>query len=200
MKPVLLLASRSPRRADLLRVLGVSFELIEAAVDETPLPGEAPASYVTRVARAKARVGRIASGGRLPVLAADTTVVCEEAILGKPVDAQDAGRMLRLLSGRWHTVLTGVVLAAGTDHALHVETRVRFRHLPQSEIDAYWASGEPADKAGAYALQGLGGALIERIEGSPSNVVGLPLAETLALLNACAIPHTLRPEPARGPG
>lgn len=187
----LLLASRSPRRAELLRTLGVSFAVVDVEVDETPHAGEPADSYVARLAGAKARAGRAASGSTLPVLAADTTVVCAGEILGKPADAADAARILRRLSGRWHTVFTGVALATDTLAVQVVETRVRFRTLSESEIAAYWASGEPADKAGAYGIQGLGGALVARIEGSYSNVVGLPLAETVALLDACGIAHAL---------
>lgn len=191
MSPDLLLASRSPRRAELLRTLGVSFAVVDVEVDETPQAGEPAEPYVARLAGAKARAGRAASGSTLPVLAADTTVVCAGEILGKPADAADAARILRRLSGRWHSVFTGVALATDTLAVQVVETRVRFRTLSESEIAAYWASGEPADKAGAYGIQGLGGALVARIEGSYSNVVGLPLAETVALLDACGIAHAL---------
>ncbi|MEN9728685.1 MAG: hypothetical protein RL434_3051 [Pseudomonadota bacterium] len=187
----LLLASRSPRRAELLRTLGVSFAVVDVEVDETPHAGEPADSYVARLAGAKARAGRAASGSTLPVLAADTTVVCAGEILGKPADAADAARILRRLSGRWHSVFTGVALATDTLAVQVVETRVQFRTLSESEIAAYWASGEPADKAGAYGIQGLGGALVARIEGSYSNVVGLPLAETVVLLDACGISHAL---------
>ncbi|MBM4227604.1 MAG: septum formation inhibitor Maf [Gammaproteobacteria bacterium] len=191
MNPELLLASRSPRRAELLRTLGVAFVVVDVEVDETPRSGESPPVYVERLARAKAEAGRAASGNALPVLAADTTVVCDEEILGKPADAADASRMLRRLSGRWHSVFTGVALAGAGLATVVVETRVCFRELTETEIAAYWASGEPADKAGAYGIQGLGGALVARIEGGWSNVVGLPLAETLTLLGREGIPHAL---------
>ncbi|MGE0337692.1 MAG: nucleoside triphosphate pyrophosphatase [Gammaproteobacteria bacterium] len=189
--PALLLASRSPRRAEYLRLLGVDFEVIDVAVDETPHADEAPRDYVLRLARAKAAAGRARSGVACPVLAADTTVVCAGEILGKPADAADARRILGRLSGRWHTVLTAVALAADAARDCCVETAVLFRPLSPTEIDRYWASGEPADKAGAYGIQGLGGALVSRIDGSYSNVVGLPLAETVALLDAAGIRHTL---------
>lgn len=189
--PALLLASRSPRRAEYLRLLGVDFDVIDVAVDETPHADEAPRDYVLRLARAKAAAGRARSGVACPVLAADTTVVCAGEILGKPADAADARRILGRLSGRWHTVLTAVALAADTARDCCVETAVLFRPLSPTEIDRYWASGEPADKAGAYGIQGLGGALVSRIDGSYSNVVGLPLAETVALLDAAGIRHTL---------
>jgi len=191
MNPDLLLASRSPRRAELLRTLGVAFAVVDVEVDETPRSGESPPIYVERLARAKAEAGKTASGNVLPVLAADTTVVCDEEILGKPADAGDATRMLRRLSGRWHSVFTGVALAGTQLATVVVETRVCFRVLTEAEITAYWASGEPADKAGAYGIQGLGGALVARIEGGWSNVVGLPLAETLTLLSGEGIPHAL---------
>ena len=193
--PALLLASRSPRRADLLRTLGVEFRLVDVEVDETPGRHEAPDAYVRRLAREKARAGQAAApAASLPVLAADTTVVLDGEILGKPVDDADARAMLARLAGRPHEVLTGVAVLDGRGLLVDtvVATRVRFRALTPAEIAAYVASGEPLDKAGAYGIQGLGGALVERIEGSYSNVVGLPLAETLALLDAAGVPHALR--------
>ena len=193
--PALLLASRSPRRADLLRTLGVEFRLIDVEVDETPGRHEAPDAYVRRLAREKARAGQAAApAASPPVLAADTTVVLDGEILGKPLDDADARAMLARLAGRPHEVLTGVAVLDGRGLLVDtvVATRVRFRALTPAEIAAYVASGEPLDKAGAYGIQGLGGALVERIEGSYSNVVGLPLAETLALLDAAGVPHALR--------
>jgi len=195
--PALLLASRSPRRADLLRTLGVEFRLVDVEVDETPGRHEAPDAYVRRLAREKARAGQAAApapAASLPVLAADTTVVLDGEILGKPLDDADARAMLARLAGRPHEVLTGVAVLDGRGLLVDtvVATRVRFRALTPAEIAAYVASGEPLDKAGAYGIQGLGGALVERIEGSYSNVVGLPLAETLALLDAAGVPHALR--------
>jgi len=192
----LLLASRSPRRAELLRTLGVAFRVIDVEVDETTRVGEAPVDYVRRLARDKARARQaVAGGASLPVLAADTTVVLDGAILGKPLDDADARAMLARLAGRTHEVLTGVAVidARGWLDDAVVATRVSFRALSPAEIAAYVASGEPADKAGAYGIQGLGGALVERIDGSYSNVVGLPLVETLALLDAAGVPHALRP-------
>lgn len=198
--PTLYLASRSPRRAEFLRLLGVDFALVDVEIDETPHTDEAPDAYVERVARAKAAAGRALLSTRsrvaLPVLAADTTVVCGAEILGKPRDAADARRMLVLLSGRTHTVMTAVALARDTCSAICVRTQVLFRPLTPVEIDRYLASGEPADKAGAYGVQGLGGALVRRLDGSYSNVVGLPLAETVELLNAHGIAHALSPLPA----
>ena len=191
----LLLASRSPRRAELLRTLGVDFTVIDVEVDETPAPGEAAADYVRRLACAKVRAGHARMEDvALPVLAADTTVVLDGAILGKPLDDADARAMLARLAGHTHDVLTGVAVidAQGALTVAVVRTRVSFRALSPVEITAYVASGEPFDKAGAYGIQGLGGALVARIEGSYSNVVGLPLAETLALLDAAGVPHALR--------
>ncbi len=190
-RPALYLASRSPRRAAMLRTLGVDFALLDVEIDETPRDRESPATYVTRLAREKAAAAVASAQGR-PVLAADTTVVSETEIVGKPRDESDAMRILLTLSGRWHRVLTSVALAAKTGTTiLCVETRVLFRTLSPELITRYWASGEPADKAGAYAIQGLGGAFVLRLEGSYSNVVGLPLAETAALLEAMGIAYRL---------
>jgi septum formation protein len=165
--PELILASGSPRRRELLEGLGVRFTVRPVDLDESPLPGEAPRDYVLRLAVEKAA----AASGEL-VLAADTTVVVDGEILGKPRDDEDARRMLRLLSGREHSVLTGIALgkAAEVD-----ETLVRFAPLSEAEIDWYVATGEPRDKAGAYAIQGLGSLFVESVEGSYSNVVGLPI-------------------------
>lgn len=189
--PALYLASRSPRRTDLLRLLGVSFAVVDVDVDETMRAGELPAAYVLRVALEKARAGSRATRAARPVLAADTTVVCDDEILGKPADEADAHRMLRKLAGRWHAVFTGVVLHGAAPRRICVETRVLFRALSAREITRYWQSGESAGKAGAYAIQGLGGAFVERIDGSYSNVVGLPLVETVALLDAERIYYRL---------
>lgn len=172
----LVLASASPRRADLLRAAGLPFEVQAADIDERVLPGEAPAHYVARLAREKAaRVA--ATRADAFVLAADTTVVVDGEILGKPEDAADAGRMLRLLSGRRHEVLTGVCLAGPGpfERAAVVSTTVEFARLTDEEVDRYVASGEPLDKAGAYAVQGLASRFVARIEGSHPNVVGLPV-------------------------
>ncbi|MSQ66773.1 MAG: septum formation inhibitor Maf [Gammaproteobacteria bacterium] len=196
----LCLASRSPRRAELLRTLGVSFQIIDGEVDESRRLGEAAPVYVARLAQAKALAGQRAAAPGARVLAADTTVVVGGEILGKPLDRPDGLRMLSRLAGVWHEVYTAVVLRppVGAPYACTVATRVRFRALRQQDIEAYWASGEPADKAGAYGIQGLGGALVDRIEGSYSNVVGLPLAETLQLLTAAGVAHALDPSPSPG--
>ncbi|MBE0489565.1 MAG: septum formation inhibitor Maf [Halomonas sp.] len=178
---MLCLASASPRRRDLLASIGVSVEVRPVAVDETPLPGEKAMSYVSRLARDKALAG--ASLSPLPTLGSDTAVVCDGEILGKPEGAEHAAAMLRRLAGRAHEVLTAVAVSgpAGVQEAC-VATRVTMREITDAEIAAYWASGEPADKAGGYAIQGLAAIFVEHIEGSHSAVVGLPLYETAELL------------------
>ena len=173
----LVLASASPRRAEILRAVGWEFEVAAANVDESARDGETPAAYVERLAREKA--GAVA-GTRLfgLVLGADTVVVADEHVLGKPRDAEDARRMLRLLRGRWHEVLTGVALVRAEDSravVAHERTRVRFAEMTDEEIDWYVATGEPADKAGAYAVQGRAALFVEGIEGDYWNVVGLPV-------------------------
>ncbi|HET9229561.1 MAG TPA: Maf family protein [Thermoanaerobaculia bacterium] len=164
-----MLASGSPRRRELLEGLGLRFRVRPVDLDESPLPGEAPRDYVLRLALEKA-TARVEPGEL--VLAADTTVVVDGEILGKPQDDEDARRMLRLLSGRDHSVLTGIALG---DAAEVDETRVRFAPLSDAEIDWYVATGEPRDKAGAYAIQGLGSLFVESVEGNYWNVVGLPV-------------------------
>ena len=194
------LASRSPRRRELLRQIGVTFGIIPlreaprhpADVDETPRPGETPEAYVLRVAceKAQAAVG-ITRARRLagrPVLAADTTVVCDDMILGKPENAAAALRMLSSLAGRAHRVLTAVAVKAGDVIDTRVsESQVWFRALTAEEIRRYIATGESTDKAGAYAVQGRAAAFITRIEGSYSGIMGLPLAETAELLRSHGI-------------
>jgi len=184
----LILASASPRRTSLLRDAGYVFEIDPAHVDETEFAGEPPRAYVLRVAAMKA----LAVAARHPddlVLAADTTVVVDGRMLAKPSDDDDARRMLGLLSGRTHEVLTGVVLArAGRESSAVADTRVRFRSMTPAEIDWYVASGEPRDKAGAYGVQGLAARFVEGVDGSYSNVVGLPLGAVRALLDAEGFP------------
>jgi septum formation protein len=180
---VIVLASASPRRAELLRGAGIPFEVIVADVDETVYPGEQPEIYALRVAAAKAQAVSERADGR-PVLAADTVVIVHDQILGKPVDAGDARRMLRLLSGRAHHVLTAVVL---DDEVTLERTQVQFAALGDDEIDWYVASGEPHDKAGAYAIQGLAARFVTRIDGSYSNVVGLPVSRVYQLLRRRAL-------------
>ena len=169
----LVLASGSPRRLELLQAAGFDFTVRVADVDETVLPNELPSDYVARLSREKALA--VAACGEL-VLGADTTVVVGNEIIGKPVDDRDAERMLRLLSGAWHEVLTGVSLVNNGQVSSEVAvTRVKFARLSDEEIAWYVASGEPMDKAGAYGIQGYASRFVERIEGSYSNVVGLPV-------------------------
>jgi septum formation protein len=184
------LASQSPRRLELLASLGLDVEVRLAAADESVHPGEGPEAYVRRVAADKARAVAAAPGEI--VLAADTAVVLSGEVLGKPRDDGDARRMLRALSGTDHAVLTGVCARRGApdpaEAAAVVSTRVRFAPLGDGQIAWYVATGEPRDKAGAYAIQGQGGAFVRAVEGSVSNVVGLPLVETLALLARLGLP------------
>jgi septum formation protein len=176
----LVLASASPRRHDLFRSVGLDFEVRPADIDESVAPGEDPIAYVRRLSREKAAA--VARDGEL-VVAADTTVEVDGLILGKPIDAADARRMLSLLSARTHRVHTGVTVHRGTAvDTIVVSPAVTFVALDGATIDWYVGTGEPMDKAGGYAMQGAGGGLVERIDGSVSNVIGLPLAETLALL------------------
>jgi septum formation protein len=181
----LVLASASPRRRELLESLGLTPEVRPVRADESVLPGESPADYVRRLAAEKARAVAAAEGEL--VLAADTAVLAGGEVLGKPRDAMDAGRMLRTLSGTAHEVLTGVHArrakpGADAEAGAVVVTQVRFTTLTEAQIAWYVGTGEPLDKAGAYAIQGRGGAFVRSIRGSASNVVGLPLEETLALL------------------
>jgi septum formation protein len=187
------LASRSPRRRELLQQIGIAFdELLAhespgADVDETPLAGEQPAAYVMRLACAKAARGlrHVAARGLqpLPLLAADTTVVLDGEIIGKPDDAEHARQLLRRLSGKAHAVMTAVAVARHdrTETALSVST-VEFRELDDAEIADYVATGEPLDKAGAYAIQGRAAAFVRVLRGSYSGIMGLPLIETIRLL------------------
>ncbi|HLT31208.1 MAG TPA: Maf family protein [Myxococcaceae bacterium] len=184
--PQLLLASTSPRRRELLSRAGLTFGIRAPEVDETVRPGEAPEAYVSRLARAKARA--VASGSpHALVLAADTSVVTDSGILGKPRDDAEALAMLTSLMGRSHRVLTAVALAGAAASEVLVSTRVWMRPADPEELRWYVQTGEPADKAGAYAIQGIGGQLVSRIEGSYTNVVGLPVAETLSLLEAAGL-------------
>lgn len=200
--PQVYLASQSPRRRELLAQIGVGHRVIGVDVDETQLPDEEPDRYVDRLARAKAAAGWRAAQAEglppLPVLGADTVVVFNGAVLGKPRSADEGRAMLRRLSGECHEVLTGVSLCGERGQIGAVSaTQVWFRPLSDAEIDAYWDSGEPRDKAGAYGIQGLAARFVERIEGSYSGVVGLPLCETDALLRRYAAPEPLADEAAR---
>jgi septum formation protein len=181
----LYLASRSPRRQELLRQVGLRFELVPADVDERRQPGQSPADYAVAMALGKAHAGNLAAriARPLPVLGADTDVVIDGEILGKPRGRDEALAMLARLAGRTHEVHSGValVLGARAETALSV-TRVSFGPITPAQASAYWDSGEPADKAGAYAIQGRGAQFVREIHGSYSGVVGLPLYETLQLL------------------
>jgi len=183
--PRLYLASASPRRRELLAQIGLAHLLLPQHIDESVHSGERPELYVQRLARQKAAAGW-GDGKRLldlPVLAADTTVVCDGIVLGKPATLQEARAMLGLLSARTHQVLTAIALQRGQQlQESVVSTEVSFRKLTEEEIDSYWDSGEPRDKAGAYGIQGKAAVFVDRINGSYSNVVGLPLFETAILL------------------
>ena len=190
--PALYLASSSPRRREILSALGLEFTVRSRDVDETPLPGESGEDMVLRLARAKALALEV--GESDVVIGADTAVVVDHVALGKPRDEEDAVAMLMRLSGRQHSVVTGVaVRGASGIQAVLSATNVRFRDIGQDEARAYWQSGEPRDKAGAYAIQGIGGAFVENIEGSYSGVVGLPVFETIRLLHATGV-HVLPPQ------
>lgn len=191
MKPPLrrlLLASASPRRRELLAQLGVDAVVRPADIDETPFPAEPAADCVARLARSKAEAVwqslSVEVQAKHAVLAADTVVVLDGQILGKPVDEQQAQAWLLALSDRWHTVMTAVtVLSSQGNDSCRVDSRVCFLPIDANLAQAYWATGEPLGKAGGYALQGLGASLVARLEGSPSAVIGLPLAETRLLLD-----------------
>ncbi|HET7922391.1 MAG TPA: Maf family protein [Gammaproteobacteria bacterium] len=189
--PFVYLASRSPRRAELLRQLGVEFEIVEAPVDESLYADETAAEYVRRLAHAKVEAARATfpTPPSAPILGADTTVTRDAAVLGKPRDAADAVAMLLGLAERSHQVHSAVAVC---NHAGRFETgysvsRVWFRTISRAEAEAYWRSGEPADKAGGYAIQGRGAVFVERLEGSYSGVMGLPLFETAALLRGMGV-------------
>ena len=202
--PDVYLASASPRRRELLAQIGVRFAVVAQDVPEQHRPGESPAAFVQRLALEKAQAGwqALQAPARRPVLGADTVVVVDEAILGKPTGREEALAMLGRLSGRAHRVLSAVAMVEGMGGDVNggeevaaglgqyrqavrlSESRVWFRAIDERERSAYWASGEPADKAGSYAIQGLGAIFVERLEGSYSGVMGLPLFETAELLQA----------------
>lgn len=189
---MLYLASGSPRRRELLQQIGVPFEVVKVTVDESPLAGEDPFDYVLRLAAAKALAGvtwLVQQGVRAPlVLGSDTTGVLHGEILGKPRNRDDAIAMLQRMGGHTHQVITGIALAgeAGVQVA-HSVTDVTFRPISEREAEAYWITGEPADKAGAYGIQGFGAIFVARIEGSYTGVVGLPLFETSELLRQAGV-------------
>ena len=191
--PMIYLASRSPRRGELLGQIGVTFAVLPSDVDESVRPDESPEHYVLRLAREKALVcaQRLAVEGLAdrPILAADTTVCIDGMILGKPEHDADAAAMLRRMSDRWHAVHTAIAVAQGNrvETALS-STQVEMARLTEAEIAAYIASGEPRDKAGSYGIQGLAGGFVRRIEGSYSGVMGLPVYETSLLLKQFGVP------------
>lgn len=179
----LCLASASPRRKALLEQIGLSCLQYPVDLDETPLPEESAQAYVLRLAEDKARAGMVRSGTELPVLGSDTSVVYQGHILGKPRDETHCVEMLMQLSGRTHQVMTGVAVCQRNQmHSLLSITEVTFRTLSEQECRQYWHTGEPADKAGGYGIQGLAAVFVESVSGSYSNVVGLPLFETAELL------------------
>lgn len=179
----IILASASPRRKELLDQINVAYRVHPVDLDETPLPNETPLDYVQRLAAEKSAACVAQLGADLPVLAADTAVVLGGSIMGKPKDRDDAFTMLRQLSGKMHRVYSAISLR-GKEHGQAVSiTEVTFRPLTEREIEIYWQSGEPVDKAGSYAIQGLGGVFVASINGSFSGVVGLPLFETSELLS-----------------
>ncbi len=188
----IILASASPRRKELLRQVGFDFEVIPSRAEEHEITGESPQEHVIRLSLEKAREvsTRDDIDGRW-VIGSDTIVLRDEQILGKPENDEEAARMLRSLSGRTHQVLSGYAILdrrTGENRSAAVTTRVSFRSLTDAEISGYIASGEPADKAGAYAIQGLGAFMVSRIEGSYSNVVGLPLCEVVQALEILGAP------------
>lgn len=192
MSDPLVLASASPRRQALLEQLGVEFVVVPAHIDESTRAGELPLDYVRRMAQEKARAVRERYPGAAPVLAADTSVVLDDDILGKPGDHFHALGMLARLSGRTHQVMTAVCLSsAAGEEVIAVETEVTFLTLDRAVCERYLDAGEAWDKAGGYGIQGLGGALVDGIRGSYSNVVGLPLAETWQLLSRHGVPTAL---------
>lgn len=195
-----LLASASPRRRELLLSIGLPVRVRPVAIDETPAPDEPAWAYVERIARAKGQAARerdaawLADGPHRVLLAADTTVVLDDRILGKPAEVQDARAMLQALAGREHRVLTGVFAATGAAERFEVdESVIEFRAMADQEIEAYLASGEPFDKAGSYGIQGLGGIFVAALTGSFTGVAGLPVARVEAMLTELAIdPWALR--------
>jgi septum formation protein len=189
------LASRSPRRRELLRQAGIPFQVVDVAVDESVSAGEPAAAYVVRLAESKAAAGwrEVRGGGGQPVLAADTAVVLGERILGKPAGREDALAMLQALSGRTHVVLTAVAICgAGAGDCRISRSEVTFREVSAAECSAYWETAEPCDKAGAYAIQGFAAVFIAALNGSYSGVMGLPLFETAELLETAGVPRWRR--------
>ncbi|HEY1076156.1 MAG TPA: nucleoside triphosphate pyrophosphatase [Fontimonas sp.] len=196
MQPHLILASQSPRRRELLTQLGLRVQVCPADIDEIPQPGETPADYAQRIALEKARAGAAAAAARLPVLGADTDVVIDGEILGKPASREQGLAMLRRLADRRHEVYSAVAVGLGERWLSRLSvTEVRFGPISAAQAEAYWGSGEPADKAGGYGIQGLGAAFVREIRGSYSGVVGLPIYETCELLREFGI-EVLLPDAA----
>ena len=187
--PHVYLASTSPRRQELLTQIGIGYTLLHAGIDETQFPGEPADNYVRRVALEKVRAGRALLSGDpgSPVLGADTAVVVDGRIMGKPRDRNEGIDMLLALSGRSHQVLSAVALSAGREAVRVSESRVTFRALTPAQCAAYWETGEPRDKAGGYAIQGRGAVFVSRLEGSYSGVMGLPVYETAELMREFGI-------------
>jgi septum formation protein len=199
MRNSIILASASPRRSELLKQVGFEFEIIPSQADEREIAGESPEEHVIRLSLDKAREvsTRDDIDGRW-VIGSDTIVLRDTEILGKPADKEDAARMLRSLSGRTHQVLSGYAIldrGTGENRTAAVTTRVTFRSLTDAEITGYIATGEPTDKAGSYAIQGLGAFMVSRIEGSYSNVVGLPLCEVVQALETLGAPVPVLQQP-----
>ena len=185
----LILASASPRRVDILNQIGVRFSVAPADINESQLINESSAEFVCRLASQKAKTGYNSQIGSQSVLGADTLVLCDEQIFGKPKDYADSKRMLSQLSGRAHKVISAVAINNGVESVvLMSETSVIFRIISEQELLNYWNTGEPVGKAGSYAIQGLGSIFVESIQGSYSGVVGLPIAETCRLLRHFKVP------------
>ena len=185
----LILASASPRRSELLDQIGVRFTILVSDIDESRLHNESPEDYVSRLAMEKSRAGFSRQDSILPSLGADTIVVCDQQIFGKPKNQADAAAMLMALSGKAHTVMSAVTVSQGSRSSSRLtKTLVRFRTISQSECQTYWQTGEPQGKAGGYAIQGRGAVFVDHIEGSYSGVVGLPLSETAEILGEFGIP------------
>ncbi len=183
---MIILASQSPRRSELLQQISVPHEILPVNIDETPIPGESAQDYVQRITLAKAQAAAKLRPQR-PILAADTAVVLDDRILGKPAHREQALAMLQQLSARSHKVLSGVALLHGQTYYRLSSSSVRFCAISDAQAQRYWASGEPRDKAGGYAIQGLGAIFVEQISGSYSGVMGLPLFETADLLRQAGL-------------
>ena len=188
-KSNLVLASASPRRVELLKQIGITPSVHPVDIDETPLTGELVTDLVARLAREKAQQGALETDGKHPVIGSDTVGLLDGKVLLKPIDYADAESMLLAMSNRWHEIHTSVALVHKAQcHQVTAISRVKFKTLSRTEIKNYWRTGEPQDKAGAYAVQGLAAVFIERIEGSYSGIMGLPLFETAQLIREAGLP------------